>query len=57
LDDETPQSRATYFRGVSNMLRGLADEQRYDVHRRDQLLALADGFERFAARLEQEADA
>jgi hypothetical protein len=52
-----PQSRATYFRDVANMLRGLADEQRYDVHRRDQLLALADGFERFAARLEQEANA
>ena len=36
------------------MLRGLAGEQRYDVHRRDQLLALADGFERFALRLERE---
>ena len=38
------------------MLRGLAAEQRYDLRRRDQLLALADGFERFARRLEREAE-
>jgi hypothetical protein len=54
VDDETPQSRAEYFRGVAEMLRGLAAEHLYDVHRRDQLLALADGFERFALRLERE---
>jgi hypothetical protein len=30
---------------------------RYDLRRADQLRALADGFERFAIRLEQEADA
>ena len=55
-DDETPQSRVAYLRGVADMLRGLAAEQRYDLRRRDQLLALADGFERFARRLEREAE-
>jgi hypothetical protein len=55
VDDEAPQSRAEYFRGVAEMLRGLAAEHPYDVHRCDQLLALADGFERFALRLEREA--
>ena len=52
--DDPPQSRAAYFRGVAEMLRGLAAERPYDVHRCDQLSALADGFERFATRLEKE---
>jgi hypothetical protein len=58
VDDETPQSRAEHFRGVAENLRTLAGKSfRYDIRRRDQLLALAAGFERFAERLEQEADA
>jgi hypothetical protein len=57
VDDETPQSRAEHFRGVADNLRNLAAQMRYDIRRRDQLLALAAGFERFASRLEQEADA
>jgi hypothetical protein len=57
VDDETPQSRAEHFRGVADNLRNLAAQMRYDIRRRDQLLALAAGFERFADRLEQEADA
>ena len=58
MDDETPQSRAEHFRGVAENLRNLAAIQlRYDVRRRDQLLALAAGFERFADRLEIEAAA
>jgi hypothetical protein len=58
VDDETPQSRAEHFRGVAENLRNLtATQLRYDVRRRDQLLALADGFERFADRLEIEAAA
>ncbi len=57
MDDETPQSRAEHFRGVADNLRNLAAKMRYDIRRRDQLLALAAGFERFADRLEQEADA
>ena len=53
-----PQSRAEHFRGVAKNLRTLAGKSfRYDIRRRDQLLALAAGFERFAERLEQEADA
>jgi hypothetical protein len=39
------------------MLRGLANQLRYDLHRADQLRALADGFERFARRLEREVAA
>ena len=55
-DEETHQSRAEHFRGVAKNLRDLATTQlRYDIRRRDQLLALADGFERFAERLELQA--
>jgi hypothetical protein len=44
--------------GVAENLRNLAATQlRYDIRRRDQLLALAAGFERFADRLEIEAAA
>jgi hypothetical protein len=41
--------------GVAETLRGIADKLRFEPRRREQLLALADGFEKFAARLEQEA--
>jgi hypothetical protein len=57
VDDEAPLARAEHFRRVAENLRGLATATRYDFRRRDQLLALADGFERFADRLEQEAEA
>jgi hypothetical protein len=40
---------------VADRLRGIAAGLRYDFRRADQLRALADGFERFANRLEQEA--
>jgi hypothetical protein len=40
---------------VAETLRGIADQQRYDLRRRSQLLALAAGFERFALRIEEEA--
>ena len=52
MDDETPEARAEHFRGVAAQLRSLANQIQYDFRRRDQLLALADGFERFAERLE-----
>jgi len=51
--DEEPQSRVAYFLGVAETLRRTAAALRFDLRRRDQLLALADGFERFARRLEQ----
>lgn len=53
--DEPLQSKAEYLRGVAEELRQVAEQLRYDLRRRDQLLALAAGFERFAERLEQEA--
>ena len=55
VEDAEPQSRAAYLRGVAETLRGIAAQLRYDFRRRDQLLALAAGFERFADRVEQEA--
>ena len=58
MDDEAPQSRAEHFRAVAENLRDIAETQlRYDIRRRDQLLALAAGFERFADRLELQAAA
>jgi hypothetical protein len=44
-----------HFRGVAEKLRGLAAQMPYDIRGRDQLLALADGFERFAERLDLQA--
>jgi len=58
VDEEgAPQQRAAHFHGVAETLRGLAAACHYEPRRRDQLLALADGFEWFALRLEQEAAA
>lgn len=57
MEDNSLESRAAYFRSVAERLRGIAAGLRYDLRRADQLRALADGFERFAARLEQEAGA
>jgi hypothetical protein len=57
VDNETPAARAEHFKGVAAQLRTLADQIRYDFRRRNQLLALADGFERFAKRLELQATA
>ena len=54
MEDADPQSRAAYFRGAAETLRGIADQQRYDLRRRSQLLVLAAGFERFALRIEEE---
>ena len=55
MDESSPEDRIAYFRGVANTLRGIAEQLRFDPRRRNQLQALADGFERFAARLEEEA--
>jgi hypothetical protein len=52
VDDESPDSRAEYFRGVAEYLRNVARQQQYDLRRADQLRALADGFDRFADRIE-----
>ena len=54
-DNDSRLSRAAQFAGVADVLRGLVAQNRYDLSRRDQLSALADGIERFADRLEQEA--
>jgi len=57
MDDSAPEARVEYLRGVADKLRGIANQLRFDLRRADQLRALADGFDRMASRLEQEADA
>ena len=57
MEDGSLQSRVAYLRSVANTLRGIADRLQYDFRRADQVRSLADGFARFAERLEQEADA
>jgi hypothetical protein len=51
------RSRAEHFRSVADRLRGIANGLSYELRRADQLRALADGFERFAVRLEEEQEA
>ena len=47
------ESQAARYRQNAETLRRLAAEIRFDFCRRQQLLALADGFDRFAQRLER----
>jgi hypothetical protein len=54
VDESSSESRVAHFRGVAETLRGIAEKLRFEPRRRNQLLALADGFERFAARLEEQ---
>lgn len=54
MDDDSPIARAAYFHAVAARLRAIADDVRFDPRRRNQLLALADGFERHAKRFERE---
>ena len=56
MDEGSPEDRVAYFRGVAETLREISNQLSYEPRRRNQLLALADGFERFAARLEEEAE-
>jgi hypothetical protein len=43
------------YRGIAENLREIAREVRFERRRAAQLCALADGFERYAERLEREA--
>jgi hypothetical protein len=54
VNDEAPLAKAAYFRGVSARLRAIANNVQFNPRRRNQLLALADGFERHAERFERE---
>ena len=56
MAEDSLQSRVAYFRSVADTLRGIANGLQYDFRRADQLRSLAEGFDRFAARLEEEAD-
>jgi hypothetical protein len=51
-DAERPEPAK--FRGIAEELRGIARGLRFDLRRAAQLNALADGFDRFADRLERE---
>jgi hypothetical protein len=45
-------ARIAEYRQTAEALRGIAEQLRFDLRRGNQLRALADGFERFAIRLE-----
>ena len=51
-DELDRQSRAEMYRQDARAVRQLAAQVRYDFCRQRQLLALAEGFERLADRLE-----
>jgi len=46
------QSKAARYRATAAHIRELADQLRFDPKRRDQLYALADGFDRLVSRIE-----
>ena len=48
---EDQEAGASNYRETASKLRRLAGELRFDLCRRNQLLALADGFERLADQL------
>ena len=52
IDDREREARAVLYRRSAQTLRQLAAEIRFDFRRRSQLLALADGFDRYADRIE-----
>ena len=49
---EDEESRITRYRETARILRRVAEELRFDLRRRNQLLALAAGFDQSAARIE-----
>lgn len=52
LLDEEDRERARYYRATARKLRELAAAVKYDFRRRQQLHALAAGFDRAADRVE-----
>ena len=52
MDENSSAEKAAYFRSVAERLRAIADEQQFNPRRRNQLLALAEGFSRHAERFE-----
>jgi len=50
--DEDQQSRAALYRQSATSLRQMAAQVRFDFCRQNQLIALADAFDRLADRLE-----
>ena len=52
MDENSTAEKAAYFRSVAERLRAIADEQ-FNPRRRNQLLALAEGFARHAERFER----
>jgi hypothetical protein len=53
MADRPFEDKVAFLRGVADELRGRANKRQFDFRRKDQLLALAAGFERFADRLGQ----
>jgi hypothetical protein len=52
MAEGTPQRRTAFFRAVARSLEDIADTD-LDPRRRAQLQSVADGFERYADRIEQ----
>ena len=52
---EEQQESPSSYRETAKTLRRLAGELRFDLCRREQLLALADGFERLAERARKQS--
>jgi hypothetical protein len=52
MRDDEQQAPAALYRQTARTLRQLAAQIRFDFCRREQLLALADGFDRYVERLE-----
>ena len=50
--DDDPNTRAEMYRQSAGRLRDMAGQIRFDFCRRNQLLTLADAFDRLANRLE-----
>ena len=54
MPEDDLAARIARHRETAETLRGIAEQLRFDPRRSNQLRALADGFERFAMRLEGE---
>ena len=54
MPEETEEPGGAKFRDIAAELRRIAAGLRFDPRRSAQLCALADGFDRFAARLDRE---
>lgn len=53
MPEDDLAARIARYRETAETLRGIAEQLRFDPRRSNQLRSLADGFERYAMRLER----